>query len=538
MVRHAVVLLSVVCFSTLALAQTIVPAPRLVHENGHYQFQVEGKPFYILGAQINNSSSWASTMPSVWPTVEAMHVNTVEAPVYWEQLEAKPGIYDFSTVDMLVNQAREHHLHLVLLWFGTWKNGEDHYVPEWVKTDTTRYPRMIDERGEPIQVLSANAPANLEADSKAFAAMMRHVKQIDGDQHTVIMVQVENESGAIGSVRDFSAMAQKQFEGEVPTDLARKLGKKAGTWKQVFGPDADESFQAYSVARYISQVATAGKAEFDIPMYCNVWMKYPAGYVIRGRDIPGFTYPSGGAVQTMLDVWKATATAIDLIGPDIYTSDLGAYQGIIRAYHRPDNPLWIPETGSGDSFASTFFLALGAGGIGYSPFGVDETDWTYAPGKLPLAHAENYKLIELMDEEIARLESLGVVQTAVERTGQSEETLHFKGDAGVDYDAFVGFGFPQPDGEAHAPGTKDQGGRVLVAQLATDEFLVAGFEGRVTFRLKDASATRHLQILRAEQGHYEGLQWHMDRLLNGDQTDRGINFKHEDQIVHIKLGTY
>ena len=538
-----VLLASTILFLSVASASALTPisadtsTPRITHDQGHFGLEVDGKPYLILGAQINNSSSWPSTLPKVWPALESMHVNTVEAPIYWEQMEPQPGTFDFSTIDLLVNGAREHHLHLVLLWFGTWKNGEDHFVPEWVKTDSAKFSRMIDERGEPIQVLSANSPANLDADSKAFAAMVRHLKSIDGDQHTVIMVQVENESGAIGSVRDFSPMAQHQFDGAVPSELVHKLGKTPGTWKQVFGPDADESFQAYSVSHYISQVAAAGKREMDIRMYCNVWMQYPHGYTIRGRDIPGNTYPSGGAVQTMLDIWKAAAPAIDMIGPDIYSANLDAYASILAAYKRPDNPVWIPETGSGDSFAPTFFMALGAGAIGYSPFGVDQTDWTYAEGKFPEAHAANYKMLGPMDEEVARLNTAGRLQTAVEREGEPQTTLHFSGVDGNDYDAFIGFGFPQPDGGV-APGNKDHLGRVLVGQLPSGEFLVAGFNVRVTFRLSKPSATKHIQILRAEQGHYEDQQWHGDRILNGDQTDRGLNFKTEFQVVHIKLGTY
>ena len=112
-----------------------VEPPKIVKNNGHYQLLVDGQPFFVLGAQINNSSSWPSTLPEVWPAIEAMHVNTVEAPVYWEQVEPQPGNFVFSTVDDLVNQARQHHVHLVLLWFGTWKNGQMHYAPEWVKTN-------------------------------------------------------------------------------------------------------------------------------------------------------------------------------------------------------------------------------------------------------------------------------------------------------------------------------------------------------------------------------------------------------------------
>ena len=154
-------------------------APRIVEKNGRHALMVDGAPFLVLGAQINNSSSWASTLPQVWPALKDMHANTVEAPVYWEQLEPSPGNFDFSTVDMLVQQSRQHHMHLVLLWFGTWKNGNMHYVPQWIKTDTNKYPRVINQAGEAIDVLSANSRVNLEADKHAFTALMHHLAEID-----------------------------------------------------------------------------------------------------------------------------------------------------------------------------------------------------------------------------------------------------------------------------------------------------------------------------------------------------------------------
>ena len=507
-------------------------APHLVENNGRHALIVDGAPFLILAGQINNSSSWPFTMPDVWPVIEGMHANTVEAPVYWEQMEPQPGQFDFTTVDMLVNQAREHHVHLDLLWFGTWKNGEMHYVPEWIKTDTAHYPRMIDERGDPIQVLSANAPANLQADEHAFTALMHHVREIDGTQHTVILVQVENESGAIGAVRDHSPMAQKQFEGQVPGEVLQAMHKAPGTWSQVFGPDADETFQAYSMAHYINQVAQAGKAEMSIPMYCNVWVEYPRGYTIRGRQMPGFDYPSGGPVQPMIGLWKAVAPAIDILAPDVYSADREFQKELLATYARPDNALWIPETGLGDAFAPLLFYALDKGGIGISPFGTDQTSWTLKPGQIPEAHAENYALLEPLDRVVARLNYEGKLKTAVEEEGKPEETLTFGR-----WIARVGFGFPQPDGQQHPPGTKEHEGRALVAQLSPDTFLVTGIEARVTFYLAPGPGG-HMQILRAEQGTYDGETWKPLRIWNGDQTDRGLNFHHEHQVVQIRLGTY
>src|SRR3954453_5847925 len=260
-------------------------------------------------------------------------------------MEPQRDRFDFSVVDELVKQARVHHVYLVVLWFGTWKNGRMHYVPEWIKTDPAQYPRVMNDRGEPLDVLSPHADSNLEADKKAFAALMQHLKQIDTEQHTVLMVQVENESGSLGSVRDYSPAAEKLFQSQVPGDLVQALHRHPGNWKEVFGADADETFSAYAVAHYINQIAGGGKAEHPLPLNVNNWLKY------KPDAIPGVNYPSGGPTYHMLDGGKAAAPAIDMIGPDIYMVDSDAYRGVLNAYRRPAIPLWVAETGMIDADA-------------------------------------------------------------------------------------------------------------------------------------------------------------------------------------------
>jgi beta-galactosidase GanA len=142
-----------------------VEAPRVVQKDGRYALMVEGRPYLVLGGQIHNSSSWPSELPQVWESMAALHANTVEAPVYWEQFEAEQGKFDYANVDQVVEGARTHDLHVVLLWFGTWKNGNMHYAPDWVKTDTARYPRTIRPDGEPIDVLSPMSRNTLEAEA-------------------------------------------------------------------------------------------------------------------------------------------------------------------------------------------------------------------------------------------------------------------------------------------------------------------------------------------------------------------------------------
>ncbi len=590
MKRVAFFFLTVVAAGTLA-AQTA--APRLVTQNGRHALLVDGAPYLVLGAQIGNSSAWPAVLPQVWPALEALHANTAEAPVYWEQIEPEPGRFDWTNVDALLDGARAHRLHLILLWFGTWKNGNDHYVPQWVKRDPRHFPRMINQAGQPIDDLSANAPANMEADRTAFAALMHHLAERDGAEHTVLMMQVENESGGIGAARDYSAASNREFAGQVPAELVKALGSKTGTWSEVFPGNADEAFQAWHQARYVNAVAEAGKREFAIPFYCNVWLAYaPAELPERRIPIAGIGYPSGGPNQGMLPVWKAAAPSIDAIGPDIYASNPDFYLNILATYARPDNPLWIPETGQGDEYAPYLFAALGRGAVGFSPFGID---WVEHPsGTQFRAHAENYALLGAMDRVLARLNYAGQVHTFVEAAGGADQqqslitdeqlagyaehlpavaaapTNHASGmgemagrevffsppeplspiklanalvpleeagsaetraaDAAGAWEAEARFGFPQRDG-APAPGTTDKSGRLLIAQLAPNEFLVTGIGGAVFFHRPGYLPGIRMQIMSAEEGYYTPATtpgapevWHMIRLLNGDETDRGIRF--------------
>ncbi len=530
---HVSFLLIALVFLITLVSAHAVEAPRIEQKDGRYALMVEGKPYLVLGGQIHNSSAWPSQLPQVWESMAALHANTIEAPAYWEQIEAQEGHFDFSNVDQLIEGARAHNLHVILLWFGTWKNGNMQYVPVWVKTDTKRFPRMIRPDGVPTDVLSANSRSNLEADKTAFTALMRHLKQIDGEQHTILLVQVENESGGIGSVRDFSAESNREFAGKVPADLLAAAGKQPGTWSQVFGADSDEVFQIYHQAKYINEIAAAGKKEFDIPYYMNVWLSHVT-YELPQRQVylPGIQYPSGGAVQRWVGLWRALAPAIEMIAPDIYTSDSSEYREIISAYARPDNPLMIPETGRNDAFAKFFFYALGSGTLGFSPFGVDHSGWNILGNEPWSAHARNFALFAPMDREIAAFEFEGKIKTIVEEPGQAVQEV----DLG-DWQATVSFGFPQQDGR-NAPGTKDAHGVAMIARLGTDEFLVTGFDANIRFHVSGQLPFIRSQVLTAEEGGYVNGEWKSSRLWNGDEVDRGLSFHQQPTVVRVRMGRF
>jgi hypothetical protein len=509
-------------------------APRFMQKDGRWALLVEGKPYLMLGGQVHNSSSWPSELPAVWRSLAELHANTVEAPVYWEWIEPQLGKFNWDNVDAVVKGAREHNLHVVLLWFGTWKNGNMHYVPEWVKTDTKKFPRVIRADGEPIDVLSASSRSNLEADKAAFVALMRHVKMIDGVEHTVLMVQVENESGIIGSPRDFSPESNKELAGQVPADMLTAAHKQPGTWAEVFGGDADELFQLYHQAHYLDEIAAAGKAEFNIPIYMNVWLSYPPAELPERRlPIPGIQYPSGGAVQHWVGLWRALTRAIDAVAPDIYGDDSGFVHDVLTAYHRPDNPLLVPEIAKPDSFAKYDLLSLGQGAVGIAPFGVDPRGWNIL-GDVPGAgHARNFALLSPMVREIATLNFEGKLKTSIEEAGQPQQEMDFG-----PWQATISYGYPQHDGR-RPPGTNDAHGVALVAQLGKDEFLVTGIDASVSFHLPGRLPGIRMQILSAEEGSYDQGIWRAKRLWNGDETDRGLQFHADDPaVIRIRLGNF
>lgn len=506
--------------------------PHIVHSHGRYELLVGGKPYVILGAQVNNSSNYPAMLPAVWPAVAQMHANTVVMPIAWEQIEPTEATFDFSFLDTFVAQAREHNLHAVLLWFGTWKNSSPAYTPEWVKLDNGRFPRVVNSEGRRMPSLSPLASATLDADRAAFVALMRHLKAVD-PEHTVIMVQVENETGTYGAVRDYSPRAQRVFEGRVPKELVRALRTRDGTWREVFGAQADEFFHAWNIARFVQQVAAAGKAVYPLPLYVNAALRDPL------HPGPPSTYESGGPTDDALGVWKAGAPAIDLIAPDIYMPDYARYTKVLDLYQRPDNALFVGEMGSKPLYARYLFAVLGHQGIGFSPFGIDFTGYSNYPlgaravdSKMLEPFAEEYELIGPMMAELADVSYRGDLLGAAEDSAVHVQTI----DLGK-WKAVVSYGLPL-FGNGVAPGNAVPEGGVLVGRLGKDEFLVTGLHARVSFELADKKSKEQVQYVRVEEGTYVGGNWKFLRVWNGDQVDWGLNFTSVPQVLRVRVGTY
>ncbi|KAH6625212.1 glycoside hydrolase superfamily [Boeremia exigua] len=506
---------------------------------------VKGEPFLMLPAELHNSSfSSHEFMEQVWPVLKDSSVNTILANVTWESIEPVEGHFDFAHLDQSILNAREHGFHLVLLWFGAFKNGKSDYAPRWVKTTPARFPRMtlLSEDGtpKPQNVLSILDPEVVQADSAAFRALMRHIRQIDRDYSTVLMVQVENEVGLLGGSRDVSLTATSRFEAPVPAALTEWIDKSwnslhssfkknlevyrkenhlsqagSSSWSQAFGASSttDELFMAYHYALYVDQVARAGKEEYALPLFANVWQNYAdedadktQPIVVGGGGQPG-DYPSGGGVINVLDVWHFFAPTLDFIAPDLYLND---YNAVCRKYRHGGQPLFIPEQRRDEYGARRIWSAYATHhALGASPFAIDslsaaENPWRRHFGLLDqiapwllAARESNSETFGFWFDECVDNESVTDAHQVV--MGSWRLTIER---------SFV-FGKPGP-------------GFGLIIQLHDATFLLVGEGFQVSFAstIKSSSFTGFLSFAeKISDPHTKQLR--NGRMLNGDETRSG-----------------
>jgi beta-galactosidase GanA len=514
--RATCLVLAALLGAALASANAATP-PHLRKQGSATQLIVDDQPFLLLGGELHNSSaSSLEYLNTLWPTLKAAELNTVLAPVEWDQIEPVEGRFDFTVLDGLLKQARAHNTRLVLLWFGAWKNSMSTYAPAWVKTDTQRFPRARTRAGVAQEILTPFAPATLAADTAAFRALLAHLKQTD-TQHTVLMIQVENEIGMLPEVRDYSAAANAAWRAPVPAALTAYLAahkdslqpalkaawetrgaRASGAWAEVFGDtiETEEIFQAWHYAQFVEALTAAGKAVYPLPMYVNVALNRP------GKR-PG-EYPSAGPLPHLFDVWKPGAPSVDVIAIDTYFPNFIHWA---REFKRPDNPLFIPEANHAerpDAGADAFYAIGEHDAFGFSPFAIDDIK----DGKSSLPQA--YRVLRQLAPTINRYQGSGKVRGF-------KAPVSFDGDVDVapqqvhmgGYTLQVSFNAPW---EKLTPAeVQTRGG--LVIQTGDDEFIVAGKGLTIVFGSADGA---QVGIEQAIEGFDSQGRW-----MNGDETHQG-----------------
>ncbi|MDR3703998.1 MAG: DUF5597 domain-containing protein [Candidatus Sulfopaludibacter sp.] len=549
-------------------AQTAEGVPHLRKQGAATQLIVDGKPFLAVTGELgNNTASSLENMQPLWQRLVAGNLNCVLAAVSWAQLEPEEGRFDFALVDGLIQEARRNNLKLVFLWFGSWKNGLSSYPPLWVKQEYKRFPRIQINGGKSIELLSTFADASRDADARAYRALMRHIKEADGRQHTVLMMQVENEVGVLRDSRDRSAPANKAFAGPVPKELMDYLQqhkqtlapelsevwgangyKVSGTWEEVFGPGkpdsvdvpiqtnspplsqeeyqsgwrklhwpVDEIFMAWQYARYVGKVVAEGKAEYDIPMFVNGWLQQP------NMAWPG-TYPSGGPLPQVHDVWRAGAPAIDILAPDLY---LQYFDEVCGRFTRNGNPLFIPETGANAGNVLTAFGKYGA--IGYSPFGIErnvsaDSDlaavYRLVSQMAPMIAAHQGKdsitTVRMKQGDAPQRVRLGNYTLELTYTGRNRVPIAPQPAAAQQAQAAAPAG---PPGRGNAAQTPMEAAAILIA-AGPDEYYLGGGGFRIAFTPNTPGpATVGLGIV--QEGKFVEGKWVVVRQLGGDDIGQG-----------------
>jgi hypothetical protein len=522
-------------------------------------FKVKGNPFFPVGGQSSTSSAYNdSESEPAFKAVELLHGNTLLTDVYWEQVEPEEGKFDFTSVDNLLSSARRHQIKLILLWFATWKNANMDYAPAWVKIDTKRFKRVISPNGKDIWDLSPHCPANLNADKKAFVAFCQYLRAKDSKEQTVIGIQIENEPGILGSDRDYGTEAQSVFDSPVPPRLLTAMkaagkgevydiwqragGKKSGTWPEVFGSSAGEFLTAWSIANYIDSVAQAGKAVYEIPMYMNVWMMAHALW-----SLPGVSYPAGGAVTKVLDLYKWFTPHLDLIAPDIKSLDSRSYEEMCVAYSRDDNPFFLPET---PATVSLFRAIADYNLIGYHRMGGLETiiadDGMVRPDSR--TGMDTIRCVAAVTPLLLKYQGTGKIHAVVQEENVQQQFLD-KLDGYIGQIQF-GSGGQRPRASKDWRHTSvdlysqtsvmvareqadNNRGRGLIIQASRHEFYLVGVNYRLFLRPLSASAQTQTKPAHNElepgrqvgvdEGHFdhEG-EFVVDRRRNGDNISSGL----------------
>lgn len=539
----------------LAVAATVSAAPagdlpRIVAKDGRHALLVDGEPFLMLAGQAHNSSNYPAALPKVWAALKDARANTLEMPIAWEQIEPVEGKFDFSFVDTLVTQARQNKIKLVIVWFGTWKNTGPGYLPEWVKFDNKRFPRMIDKDGKTVYSHTPFGEATLAADKKAFVALMEHIRKIDAKQRTVLMVQVENEVGTYGVARDYGPRAQALFAQPVPAAVlarqkAPKPGAAQGSWSQVYGDYADQYFHSWGIASYIEEIAKAGRAVYDLPMFVNNALRDPFPQPPQPWKAD---FASGGPTYDVLDIYKAAAPHIDFAGPDIYMPESHKVTAILKQFQRPDNALMVPEMGNASGYARYVYQALGMGAIGVAPFGLDYAEYSNYPlgskftdRRMVEPFARVYGVFAPMQRLWARWAYEGRTYGVAEGDDRQPQAVEMKGwKATVSFREFQ-FGEREylRDKNEYAAGTDTPNGGAAIAQIGDNEFVIVGERVRVKISGSGANEGKPAMWARVEEGRFDtNGKWVMERNWNGDQTDYGVNLPATPTVLKVRMGSY
>jgi hypothetical protein len=485
--------------------------PHFEQVNGWQHLYVDGKPFTVLAVEIpwwdliyGRYKQTETAYDYLYPAAEKMALNALKVPVKWSMIEPEKGVYDFSYIDHAKDMAEKHHLKLVLNWFGHYASGDgtiyanltgDLYAPMYIVEDETTYPRAVDENG----VVHHNAASYdyepiIEREIAAFRAFMQHIKQVDSETHTIVMIQVENEIAVFGvdrknpkMWRDHSPASNKRFTEHGFID--------------------DLRFSAWDLSyNWIRRITDAGAEIYAIPFFHNYVGGKIAGWMVGGAP--------GEDVQTSLQ----NCPHIFFIGVNSYfcaewrpdnscaresDASISELREPLIRYRVGRNLPAITEINSGATSLTSRFAYIAVGEFGvpiFAPWALTvsypESDQPYVLGDGSLANGafalrDTYSSLSKALPQISYYATTEKLKVFMSRTpGQrfsATETVN---------------GFP-------VTVSGGNNGQAIVVHPAAHEFLVVGYRIRASFR-DPIFQWPSIQKIRVQRVYWAGDHWNGD----------------------------
>ncbi|HZQ19329.1 MAG TPA: hypothetical protein VFA90_11440 [Terriglobales bacterium] len=270
--------------------------PHFEQTNGRKILYVDGNPFTVLAVEIpwwdliyGRYKETETAYDDLYPAAAKLGLNALKVPIKWSMVEPEKGIYDFSYVDHAKSMAERNHLKLILNWFGHYASADGNiygnltgelYAPMYIVSDEKTYPRAVDADGIAHEnAISYDYEPIIDREIAAFQALMQHIKDVDAETHTILMIQVENEIAVFGEDRhnpklwrDHSSASNQRFANHHFTD--------------------DLRYSAWDLSyNWIRRITDAGAAVYPIPFFHNYVGGKIADWMVGGapgEDVPTY----------------------------------------------------------------------------------------------------------------------------------------------------------------------------------------------------------------------------------------------------------
>jgi hypothetical protein len=493
--------------------------PHFEQVDGRKVLYVDGAPFTALAVEIpwwhlifGRYKETQGAYDYLYAAAQTMGLNTLKVPVKWSMIEPEKGRFDFSYVDHAKAMAEKHHLKLVLNWFGHYASGDgtiygnltgDLYAPMYIVQDEKTYPRAVDADGvSHHNAMSYDYEPVIEHEIAAFTAFMKHIKSVDSQAHTIIMIQVENEIAVFGADRrnqklwrDHSAASNKRFaESGIKNELKYSAWDLSHNW--------------------IRRITDAGARDYALPFFHNF---------VGGKLAESIV---GGSPGEDVETYLKECPNISFVGVNSYlcaewlpdnscnrpaSGTLEELRAPLIAYKISRNIPAVTETNSGKTPLTARFAYVAVGEFGAPIF---------APWALTDSYPEDYEPYVLADGTLANgAPTLRDAYTSL--TQVLPQISYFAGTNSLKV-----FMSPLP-GQRFSETADVNGfsvnvrgghdGQAIVIHKTAHEFLLLGYRASVTFN-DPSFAWPQTRSVKVESGHWTAGGW----VKSGEPT-YGVN---------------